>query len=82
MTTNRQVFEATHSNDIPLEVMNVAGSAADNAAATINENGGTFVRGEFTDEFIAYWILTVEGILGDDCPQVAIDWFAAHGITA
>lgn len=50
--TGRQVFEATRQNEIPLEVMGVAGSAADNAADTL---GSRFVRGEFTDEFITIW---------------------------
>jgi hypothetical protein len=80
--TPKEVFEACQSNDVPLDVMNVCGSAADNAALTINENGGKFVRGEFTDEFISIWILTVEGILSNfECPQVARDWFESRGVT-
>lgn len=77
----RELFEACRENDVPLEVMNVAGSAADNAAATIEENGGKFERGVFTDEFIAYWMLTVEGILSEaDCDPAARAWFEAAGV--
>ena len=78
----KELFEACIDNDAPLDVLNVCGSAADNAASTINENGGTFVRGEFTDEFINYWILTVEGILssGEVSPE-AVAWFESHGVT-
>ena len=79
----RQLFEACRNNDAPIEVINVAGSAADNAAATINENGGRFVQGHFTDEFMAYWFMTVQGILCDsECPAEARDWFAARGVRA
>jgi len=79
--TNRELFEKCRGA-VPLSVLNVAGSAADNAALTIDENGGKFIRGEFTDEFIAYWILSVEGILSDsDCEQEARDWFEAAGVT-
>jgi uncharacterized protein (DUF1330 family) len=75
----REVFEAC-SNVVPLSVMNVCGSAADNAAATINENGGRFVQGEFTDEFITIWANTVAGILNDfECEQEARDWFESVG---
>lgn len=77
----REIFEACRNNDVPPAVMNVAGSAADNAAATIEENGGRFVRGEFTDEFITYWIMTVEGLLSDyDCHPEARAWFEAAGV--
>lgn len=78
----REIFEACRENDVPLAVMNVAGSAADNAAATIEENGGVFVRGEFTDDFIRYWILTVQGILCEsECDPEARAWFEAIGVT-
>ena len=79
--TPRQLFEACGQNDVPLDVMNVSGSAADNAAATIGENGGKFVQGHFTDEFIGYWYGTVQGILCEsDCPQEAREWFEAAGV--
>lgn len=80
VTDARKIFEAC-GNDVPLGVMNVCGSAADNAVATINENGGVFVRGKFTDEFICYWILTVQGILSEsDCDPEARAWFEAAGV--
>ena len=78
---SRQLFEATRENDVPLDVMCVSGSAADNAVATINENGGQFVQGCFTDEFISYWFSTVQGILSDyECPAEAREWFDARGV--
>lgn len=78
--TPRQLFEACQG-DVPLEVMNVTGSAADNAAATINENGGKFVQGHFIDEFIGHWYRTVQCILCDsDCPQEAREWLEAAGV--
>ena len=77
---NRQLFEATRENDVPLDVMCVSGSAADNAAATIKENGGQFVQGHFTDEFITYWFSTVQCILSCECPAEAREWFDARGV--
>ena len=79
----KQIFEACIDNDAPLDVLNVCGCAADNAASTINENGGKFVHGHFTEEFFKFWMLTVEGILssGEVSPD-AIEWFKSHGVTA
>lgn len=81
--TQREVFNAARENEIPLCVMNIAGSAADNAAATINENGGQFVQGNFTDEFISIWYMTVIGLLSEgDCEPEASEWFASIGVRA
>ena len=77
----REVFEACRESDVPIDVVCVAGSAADNAAATIEENGGVFVRGEFGDDFIWFWYLTVMGILSEsDCSEEARAWFGAAGL--
>ena len=78
--TPRQLFEATRENGVPLSVLCISGSAADNAVLTIRENGGIFTQGHFTDEFITYWHLGVQGLLSeDDCDPEAFDWFKTVG---
>lgn len=77
----RQLFEICQGS-VPLDVMNVHGSAGDNAADTL---GSRFVRGDFTDEFISIWYGTLQGILCDDdtsmCTEEARAWFVSHGVT-
>ena len=79
--STKELFEACIDNEAPLDVLNVCGSAADNAASTINENGGKFVQGHFTEEFFKFWMLTVEGILssGETSPET-VEWFTSRGV--
>lgn len=82
--TNRELFNILQKTDVPLSVLCVHGSAADNAADTITDNGGKFERGVFTDEFISFWMGSVVDILCEPSmhEKEAADWFAAHGVTA
>ena len=82
--TYRELFNLIQKTDVPLSVLFVHGSAADNAADTITDNGGKFEQGVFTDEFIYFWGESVVSILCEPTmhEKEAADWFAAHGVTA
>lgn len=80
----RELFEATRECKIPLCVMNVAGSAADNAADTVGWMNRIDDGGRFTREFIEIWYESVIGILSteDARTENAVTWFAERGCTA
>lgn len=81
--------ECGMDENTPLIVMNVCGSAADNAADTLGWNNYRDDKGNHTDEFIDQWVLSVSSILASirDCFSVseaeakeAQEWFATRGI--
>ena len=79
---NRDLFNVcqNESAELPSSVVCLHGSASDNAVDTINENGGVFVQGNFTDEFIKHWAGTLSFLLTDwDCPADAREWFISQG---
>jgi len=77
-----QLFNDCRTNDIPLDVLCLCGSAADNAVATIGERGRKFVQGEFTEEFYEVWYNTLTILLGfsDYSTPEACTWFEARGV--
>lgn len=91
MAILQEVHNEASSNDCDA-VVNITFIAADNAAATIEEKGGTFERGNFNDEFLLHWEGSVSAILSsgfssyyaDDVADWdrAVEWFKNHGIEA
>jgi hypothetical protein len=65
-----------------LDVMNVHGSACDNAAATIGWPNRLNATGGFTDAFIANWFGSLQSILadGDDVTPEARTFFESHHV--
>lgn len=82
--TDRDLFEACRESDAPLSVMNVAGSAADNAADIIGWMNRYDASGRATREFVEAWYKSVISILSErDChEQSAAEWFAVRGCRA
>jgi hypothetical protein len=73
-----KLFEICQDNN-DLDVMNVQGSACDNAAATM---GNRFVRGNFDKEFLSHWYGSVQSILCDSdwVTPTARAFFEAQGV--
>ena len=78
MLTRAQLF-AVCQDSMSLDVMDVHGSASDNAAATI---GSRFVRGNFDDEFLSHWFGSLQSILadGDGVSPGARAFFDGHNV--
>ncbi len=76
--TKRELFEMCQRTRC-LGVMDVDGLACDNAAATL---GGSFVQGQFTDEFINHWFGSVQSILADSdfVTESARAFFDSHNV--
>lgn len=73
-----ELRNATLENDVPLSIMNISGSAADNVSDTFP----AFVPGTWTAEYLAFWADSVRGLLC--CDDSASDqdraWFAERGL--
>lgn len=79
--TKRELFEECSGN-VPLDVMNVSGSASDNAADTVGFGNRFDASGNFTDEFINNWYSSVQSLLctDDTCTETARKWFELRGV--
>lgn len=76
-----ELFAVCQDTD-SLAVMDVHGTACDNAAATL---GSKFVQGTFDSEFLTNWIGSVVDILSTEdggASAEAREFFAAHGVAA
>jgi len=76
---NREIFNTARNSD-DINVMNLVGSAADNAALTI---GASFVQGNFTEEFICIFIESIRGLLATgEVNEATVKFFADLGLNA
>ena len=76
---NQNQLFAACQNDNCLDVMDIHGSACDNAADTI---GSRFVRGNFDEEFVSNWFRSLQCILsdGEGVSKKARAFFDGHNV--